>query len=123
MSSASEKAPTTSNVFTFIGFSFGGVAQFQTLPPQMIACSKHGTHSAPLGAVRIRTVVEHQRLVIGVSALKAPIDFYIPSNALRQNLCKTEIHQATGGQADRRRSAKPPLGLLAGASILGEFGR
>src|ERR1700675_2077653 len=38
-----------------------GVARFQTLPPRTIARTKHGTHSAPVGAVRIRTVVK-QRL-------------------------------------------------------------
>ena len=60
MSSASENALATSNVFSFIGFSLWRHL-IPNVPPRTIARCKHGTHNAPVGAVRIRTVVEPRR--------------------------------------------------------------
>ena len=61
MSNASENAPTTSNVFTFIGFSLMVSLDSKRFHRERFARTKHGTHSARVGAVRIRTVVKQRR--------------------------------------------------------------
>ena len=58
MSSASENALTTSNVFTFIGFSLVASLDSKRFHRVRFARSKHATPGIPVRAVRIGTAVD-----------------------------------------------------------------